>query len=147
MQGSILILARSFTMNTLKKLITTLAFGAVALLFVACGSSEPKDVAITFVENVYKGESDDLLKYVYLFEKDKNTAGVKEMVEGKLKAAAEKAAQKAKDAGGLKSIEVISEEIKEDTATINLRVNFGNGNEDSERVRLIKDKDEWKVKL
>lgn len=134
-------------MNTLKKLITTLAFGAVALLFVACGSSEPKDVAITFVENVYKGESDDLLKYVYLFEKDKNTAGVKEMVEGKLKAAAEKAAQKAKDAGGLKSIEVISEEIKEDTATINLRVNFGNGNEDSERVRLIKDKDEWKVKL
>lgn len=44
-------------------------------------------------------------------------------------------------------MEVVSEEIKENTATINLRINFGNGNEDSERVRLIKDKDEWKIKL
>ena len=52
MQGLILILARSLTMNTLKKLAMTLAFGAVALLFTACGSSEPKDVAVEFVENV-----------------------------------------------------------------------------------------------
>ncbi len=88
MQGLILILARSFTMNTLKKLAMTLAFGAVALLFTACGSSEPKDVAVEFVENVYKGKGDNLLKYVYLSEKDENTAGVKEMAEGKLKAAA-----------------------------------------------------------
>ncbi len=147
MQSLILILARSFTMNTLKKLVMALAFGAVALLFVACGSSEPKDVAVAFIENVYKGEGENLLKYVYLSEKDENTAGVKEMAEGKLKAAAGQAAQKAEDAGGLKSVEVVSEEIKENTATINLRVNFGNGNEDSERVRLVKDKDEWKVKL
>lgn len=147
MQGLILILARSLTMNTLKKLAMTLAFGAVALLFTACGSSEPKDVAVEFVENVYKGKGDNLLKYVYLSEKDENTAGVKEMAEGKLKAAAGQAAQKAEDAGGLKSVEVVSEEIKENAATINLRINFGNGNEDSERVRLIKDKDEWKIKL
>ena len=70
-----------------------------------------------------KGKGDNLLKYVYLSEKDENTAGVKEMAEGKLKAAAGQAAQKAEDAGGLKSVEVVSEEIKENAATINLRIN------------------------
>lgn len=134
-------------MNTLKKLIMALAFSAVALLLVACGGNEPKDVAVAFIENVYRGKGDDLLKYVYLPNEKKAEAGVKEMVEGKLKAAASQAAQKAEDAGGLKSVEVVSEEIKENTATISLRVNFGNGNEDSERVRLIKDKDEWKIQL
>lgn len=101
----------------LKKL-AILALGAtLALFFVGCGEKSPKDVAVSFVEDVYKGNGDSLIKYVHLPEAQK--AGAKELIEGKLKAGAEMAEETAKEAGGLKNIEVISEEVNEKMQLLN----------------------------
>lgn len=129
----------------LKKLAILTLGATLALFFVGCGEKSPKDVAVSFVEDVYKGNGDSLIKYVHLPEAQK--AGAKELIEGKLKAGAEMAEETAKEAGGLKNIEVISEEVNEKNATIKLRANFKNGESKDEYVKLINVDDKWKVKL
>ncbi|WP_034356659.1 DUF4878 domain-containing protein [Helicobacter jaachi] len=125
-----------------------LALGAIiiSVFLTACGENTPKDVAVAFMEDVYKGNGDKLLGYIDLPEKAEEV-GMKEMLEGKLKAGAAEAKQKAQNAGGLKSVEMISEDIKEKTGVVVLRIKFEDGNEDTEQVKVIKVDDEWKIKL
>ena len=49
---------------------------------------------------------------------------------------------------GLKSYEVLSEEISEDgkSATVKMKMVYGDGSEDTSKVKLVKnDKGEWKM--
>ncbi|MCX2716932.1 DUF4878 domain-containing protein [Helicobacter sp. MIT 21-1697] len=131
-------------MTILRKLILALGLGMIALLFVACGESSPKDVAIAFTEDVYKGNGDKLIKYINLSKKEKE---MKEVIEGKLKAAATKAERKAQESDGIEKIEVVSEDVKEEKAIIKVLVRFKNGSENDETIKLIKVDDEWKINL
>ncbi|WP_291026312.1 DUF4878 domain-containing protein [Helicobacter sp.] len=128
----------------LKKFVTLIMGITLGVFFVGCGSS-PKDVAVSFMEDAYKGNGDKLIKYVYIPKKEE--IGGKELAEGKLKAAAQRAKETAQEAGGLKNIEVVSEEIKEKSAHIELRVHFKNGNHKVENVRLVNDDGKWKIRL
>ena len=128
----------------LKKLAFTLG-AALALFFVGCGGDTPKDVAVSFIEDVYNGKGDALIKYVYIPENEK--AGAKEFVEGKLKAAAEIAKENADNAGGVTNIEVLSEKVDEKKARIELRVNFKNGEDKMEHVKLTNIDGKWKIDL
>lgn len=53
----------------------------LSLFIVACSSNNPKDVAISFVEEIYKhGDSEDALKYLAL----PSDEGTKSLMLGKI---------------------------------------------------------------
>ena len=60
----------------------------------------------------------------------------------------EKGEKTMKEKQGLKSYEVLSEEISEDgnKATVEMKIVYGNGEEKTEKVKLAKnDKGEWRI--
>lgn len=76
----------------LRKLATLALSAALTLFLISCGEKSPKDVAVSFVEDIYKGNGDRLIKYIHLPQME--TDATKEIVKGKLKTAAAKAKQK-----------------------------------------------------
>ena len=142
-----IILVRINTINELKgvkmlKKFVTLIMGiTLGVFFVGCSGSV-EDISVSFVENAYKGNSDKLIEYVYIPE-----VGEKALIEGKLKIIVEQAKETADKAGGLKNVLIMSEEIKEDNATVKLRVYFNNGEFKDENVKLISVDGKWKIRL
>lgn len=130
-----------------KSAMLVLSLALTAFVMNACFDKEPKDVAISFVESLYKGNADKMISLLHIKDEEMKQVGVKEMVVGKLNAMAKEAESRAKAAGGLKNIEVISQNITEDRAQVELRVHFGDGSGRSESISLIKDEDKWRVKL
>lgn len=125
----------------LKKFVTLIMGITLGVFFVGCSGSV-EDISVSFVENAYKGNSDKLIEYVYIPE-----VGEKALIEGKLKIIVEQAKETADKAGGLKNVLIMSEEIKEDNATVKLRVYFNNGEFKDENVKLISVDGKWKIRL
>lgn len=125
----------------LKKFVTLIMSIMLGVFFVGCSGSV-EDISVSFVENAYKGNSDKLIEYVYIPE-----VGEKALIEGKLKIIVEQAKETADKAGGLKNVLIMSEEIKEDNATVKLRVYFNNGEFKDENVKLISVDGKWKIRL
>lgn len=112
--------------------------------FLGCGSSSPKDVALSFVEEVYKeGDVKDALKYVELPEGEAD----RNFIEGKMQMAVAQVQKKAEKSGGIKNIEVANEEIKENTAKVKIKITYDNGKNDIENFTLNKVKNEWKIRM
>lgn len=112
-------------------------------LFAACGSSSPKDVAMGFVEEVYKhGDSKDALKYIDLPKDESKRA----QAENKMHMAVAFLQGIAEEAGGVKDIEFVSEDVKENTAVVKVKLIFGNGTSNTIDVNLVKVGGEWKIK-
>lgn len=60
----------------------------------------------------------------------------------------EKGGKSMKEKEGIKSYEILSEEIAEDgnSAVVKVKIVYGNGTEDEQKIKLVKDKDgEWKL--
>ena len=54
---------------------------------------------------------------------------------------------KAKENGGVKSIEATNEKVDKNTAEVEVKITYDNGTESKEKVRLIKVDDEWKIRM
>ncbi len=126
-------------------LIMSLAFASVMLFTTSCGSpSTPGDVSVELWKNVEKGNYDDVI--------DAYALGDEEMSEedrAKFTAMLTKSKAKIEEEGGIKSIEIIEEEINEagDEATVKIKIIYGNDDEDTEKQKLVLADGKWKATM
>ncbi|TLD94987.1 DUF4878 domain-containing protein [Helicobacter saguini] len=55
--------------------------------------------------------------------------------------------EKTKEWGGVKNIEVVSEDVKENTANVKLKIIYENGKEMPENIKLKKVNGQWKISM
>ncbi|MCR2038729.1 DUF4878 domain-containing protein [Campylobacter helveticus] len=130
-------------MRIIKTLFLSLVFAA---LFAGCGNSTtPGEVAKDFTNDMYEGDGEALVKYIYMPDTIKDSD--KELVNGKLKAGAAKAKEQADARGGVKSIEIIDEKIEGDNAKVRLKITFNDDSSKEDGGPLKKIDNEWKMSL
>ena len=129
----------------MKKLFISMFVAVVAFTLWRCGpANTPSAVAeeaCTCVQN------EDYEGYVELMDlkETKNQESEKEQFVAMLREKGTKTMEKKQ---GIKSYKVESEEISEDgkSATVNMKVVYGDGSEDTNKIKLVKnDKGEWKI--
>lgn len=130
----------------MKKIIAGLLLVVGVGLFTACGESTPKDVAVDFVKSAYSKENADLIDFVAI-PKEKNDEATQAYVKGKLAEQNARSVEYAKNKGGLDKVEVVSEEINEDRAQVQLKVIFKDNSSDNQRFKLQKLDGKWKINL
>ena len=131
----------------MKKLFISMFVAVVAFTLWSCGpANTPSAVAEEACKCV---QNEDYEGYVELMDlkETKNQESEKEQFVAMLREKGTKTMEKKQ---GLKSYEVLSEEISEDgkSATVKMKVVYGDGSEDTNKIKLVKnDKGEWKVSL
>ena len=128
----------------------TLSVAALSM-FTLTGCGEPKrpcDVAVAFVEALYKGDAAEALKYVDLEGAEEPAL---KLAEEKISAAAADAKERADKQGGLKDVTAIAKpgeaEHSKGVLRIQVKAAFGNDTSKIEGVKLAKKGETWKVQL
>lgn len=124
-----------------KKWILAFGLGFLAMFFAACGGDSPKDVAIEATEAVFRGDSQKYLSYVVITDEARRM-GVN---EGKVELVVREAKKKADLSGGVKKLEILSEDIDGDKALVRIRAHFKNGTSEESTTRLRKIDNKWKI--
>lgn len=117
----------------------------VAFFVVACGSSNPEDLAKNFTKDLYSGDAKSVMSYIDLSEAKSDEE--KTFVNGKITQVVAENAAKAKRMGGVKDIQIEEKTINEDSAKIRVLVLFNNDNNQSSNVFLAKKDRKWLVLL
>ncbi|MBS4406461.1 DUF4878 domain-containing protein [Campylobacter vulpis] len=117
----------------------------VTLLFVACGSNSPSEVAKEFIAKAYDGNGEALIEFVHIPDNAKK--GEKEFVDGKLKAHSVQTKTMADEKGGVKSIEILNEEFDDNNAKVQIKVVFKDNSSQNETFNLNKIDNQWKIKI
>lgn len=122
----------------MKALFSFLAI-SIMVLFVACGGgSTPGDTVKEFYTAVEKGDIDKAMDYY--------TDEIIQMLgEEKIKTSLEEAKKQIDNMGGIESIEIVSEDVKEETAKVNIKTTYKNGEVKEEAIDLVKDGSSWKM--
>ncbi|MBN2570662.1 MAG: DUF4878 domain-containing protein [Ignavibacteriales bacterium] len=109
------------------------------VLFVACGSSSgPADVVKSFYAAVEKGDVDAAM--------DLYTDEIIQMLgEEKIKTTITESQKQIEAKGGIESIEVVSEDVKDETAKVNIKLTYKNGESTEEAIDLVKVSGDWKM--
>jgi len=124
-----------------KFLYVTLAMVLVAL--VACNSisNSPADTGKQFYTLIINGKVNDAYGMI-----SKSGQKMLENYAGGAAALSTKTKQ-AEENGGMKEIQVVSEEVKGDTAVVNLKIIFNSGNPIVNTLDLIKEDGKWKIAI
>lgn len=139
----------------MKTLLTKFMTISIVSLLVACSSSggenSPEATAKKFVEKSYQGDADAVISMVYLTDKDKEQAGVKEMVDGKVKAGVAKEKAKAEERGGVDEITTGAFEPfknSENQGKVPVETKFKQGKSIKNHVKVIRTENgDWKVSI
>ncbi|BDL78050.1 hypothetical protein THJ066_13400 [Campylobacter jejuni] len=108
----------------------------VAFFLVACGSSNPEDLAKNFTKDLYSGNTKSVMSYIDLSEAKSDEE--KTFVSDKITQVVAENAAKAKRMGGVKNIQIEEKTINKDSAKIRVLVLFNNDNNQSSNVFLAK---------
>ena len=128
-------------MKNLRFVLIALVALGISVNFSSCKKAdEPKDVVSKWWDALIKKDVDKAFTYIY-FEEGTEQEEI-DALKAKYKGILEYTQ-------GIKSYEIISEEISEDgkTATVKVKLVFGNGEENEDDVELIKVDEGWKLKL
>lgn len=117
----------------------------VAFFVVACGSSNPEDVAKNFTKDLYSGNAKSVMSYIDLSEAKSDED--KKFISGKITQVVAQNAAKAKEMGGVKDIQIKEKTINKDSAKIRVLVLFNHDNNQSDNVFLVKKDGKWLVSL
>lgn len=133
----------------MKRLLGLAAIFAALFMFASCGNSNtPKAVAEQAEKALQNEDYEKLADLMYIKEsKDASMEDQKQMMTLLMK---EKGGKMLKDRDGIKSFEILSEEIDEsgEKAVVKMKVVYGNGKEESDEMKLVKDKDgNWKLDM
>lgn len=117
----------------------------IGTLMISCGSdkSSPSKAALAFTENIEKGNYD--AAFNLLQGAEEATAEEKEKIIAFFKESSKEMEKK----GGISEKEILSETISEDgkTATVEMKVTYGDGTSDESDNKLINTDDGWKLKM
>ncbi|HEF7403971.1 TPA: DUF4878 domain-containing protein [Campylobacter jejuni] len=102
----------------------------------ACGSSNPEDLAKHFTKDLYSGNTKSVMSYIDLSEAKSDEE--KTFVSDKITQVVAENAAKAKRMGGVKNIQIEEKTINKDSAKIRVLVLFNNDNNQSSNVFLAK---------
>jgi hypothetical protein len=129
----------------MKKIASATMILAIIALMVSCsgGGKSPADVSKAFVTSIEKGNVDEAIKMLDGGDK----ASEEDMT--KLKAFLGEGSKQIAEKGGIKNIEVVSEEISEDgkKADVKLKITYGNGETDDSSSNLILTDAGWKMTM
>lgn len=129
----------------MKKLFISMFVAVVAFTLWSCGpANTPSAVAEEACKCVQNADYEGYVELMDLKE-TKNQESEKQQFVAMLREKGTKTMEKKQ---GIKSYKVESEEISEDgkSATVNMKVVYGDGSEDTNKIKLVKnDKGEWKI--
>ena len=129
-----------------QSLVSGLALGLVLGLGACSGGGNPESVVKKFYDAVADGNVDKAVDCVAL-----ESVAADEMVMAKAKIQMVVATGQAQinANGGLSKVEVLKQDLSEDgnAASMQVKVTFKNDKSDVSRVRAIKEKSGWKIKL
>lgn len=122
-------------------MILMLAMASVLLFTTSCGgTSSPGDISVKMVKDIDAGDLDALKAAFYNNDKE-----LTDEEDKKLTAMAQHSVDNMKKRGGLKSVEIVKEEINEDgtEALVKLKVIYNNGKEDTQKYDYQKIDGDW----
>ncbi|MBQ9619265.1 MAG: DUF4878 domain-containing protein [Neisseriaceae bacterium] len=132
----------------------TLSFFSIVLLalaMTACSAGgTPEKVAEKFISSMYQGDVDTVLSLIHFPEEEKNKPGTENMLRGKLQMMVAEAQEKSSEMGGIQSIKAESVEYSDNNAQarVQVKVVFKKDNKEiNDSIRLVKDGNQWKVRL
>lgn len=132
----------------MKKLFISMFVAVVALTLWSCG---PANTPSAVAEEACKCmQNEDYEGYADLMDLKKSEDGKgveKEQLAALLREKGTKTMEKKQ---GIKSYEVLSEEISEDgkSANVKMKIVYGNGDEDTQKMKLVKNDDgDWKLTM
>lgn len=132
----------------MKKLFFSMFVAVVALTLWSCG---PANTPSAVAEEACKCmQNEDYEGYADLMDLKKSEDGKgveKEQLAALLREKGTKTMEKKQ---GIKSYEVLSEEISEDgkSANVKMKIVYGNGDEDTQKMKLVKNDDgDWKLTM
>ena len=132
----------------MKKLFISMFVAVVALTLWSCG---PANTPSAVAEEACKCmQNEDYEGYADLMDLKKSEDGKgveKEQLAALLREKGSKTMEKKQ---GIKSYEVLSEEISEDgkSANVKMKIVYGNGDEDTQKMKLVKNDDgDWKLTM
>ncbi|MCK4678271.1 MAG: DUF4878 domain-containing protein [Bacteroidales bacterium] len=133
----------------MKKFSLVLSLAIASLLFftTSCGtssSSSPGDIGKKMFEDIEKGNVDAAIAVF-----STNGEELSEEDKAKLTALLLMGQEEIKKKEGIKSIEIIEEEINEagDKADVTLKIIYGNGEEDTETNKFVMEDGKWKYSM
>ncbi|GHU69430.1 hypothetical protein FACS189413_08340 [Bacteroidia bacterium] len=123
------------------------------MLAVSCGSggggNSPSAISKSIYSQVQKGNYEKAFEIMAdNIDNNKENVTTEERSQF-VKGFAEMAKQQAKETGGVKSFEIVKEEIAEDgnSATVDVKLVYGNGKDGTEIHKYVKKDGVWKFKL
>lgn len=119
----------------------TVLFSALALalaFLVACAGRTPSAAVKNFYRAVENGDTDAAIALI-----SPEIVGV--IGDEKIKAGLQEQGLKIKQKGGISSIELKDEAVVGEVASITAVLKFGDGSEDTEKLKLKKVGGEWKI--
>ncbi len=135
----------------MKKLLSiSLLVATLAVLMSCGGGSSPKSVVEKSFKCIQKKDYEGYVKCLYIRVKEGEDMETQQKAIASMVGA--KLDQTLAKKGGVKSYEVLSEEVtpgeegKPATAAVNIKVEYGNGDVEEDKVKLKKDESgEWKI--
>lgn len=134
----------------MKKLLGLSCLLAAMLFITSCGSSNtPSGVAKASLQALQKKDYEAFAKLLYF--KDVEADKLAEAQKGFASLMQEKLGKEMEKKGGIKSFEIVSEELNEagDEAVVKAKIEYENGEtKDDNEMKLRKDKNgDWKIDL
>ena len=135
----------------MKKLLYSFAAIAISLLIANCGGkggNSPSDIEKSIYTKMQKGNYEKAAELL-VKNLDSNKEATTEEQAQLIKAFGEKAKQSAEAKGGIKSFEVVEENIAEDgqSGTVTTKVVFNDGTDKTETTKYVKKETGWKISM
>lgn len=127
-------------------------FGMLAiaiLVMAACSSSNnPGDALKKYGQYLQNGNYENFVEGL-AFDSNQDAGKVKEQKEALVSILKEKVSKEYEKKGGIKDIEILSEQIAEDgnTAVVKTRYTYGNGETEEEEQQMVKKDGKWLMSM
>ena len=136
----------------MKKIFSVLAVIAIAFFTANCGGGSGSNTPASIEKSIYvqmqKGNYEKAVEIMVDNLDSEKTPSAEEKAQ-LLAAFTEKAKQSAEAKGGIKSFEIVEEEISEDglSATVSTKIVYGDGSEQTETSKYVNKEGKWKLSM
>ena len=135
----------------MKKVLCLGLFMVALFVLAACSPSSPGAAVKQYAEYFKDGKYEKFVEGIALKKKGNGEQEKlkPEEKEGLVAMIKEKGAKQVEKKDGIKNIEIVSETVEEDgnKATVVLKQTYGNGDEEEQTYRMVKEDGKWKMDI